>query len=330
MHLLGAYWPNGAPRVRLGVVAKRWVILIGALLAIVLAGAVFPSPAFAQSKSQREATALKKQGDAAYDSMRYAEALDAYNQSYEAYPDPRLFYNRGRAHAAMSQYPEALEQLVAFKTKAPKRVLRKVPQLDSLIMEVRSKVSILRLKSDVGGARVVLRDRVIGQTPLPPTKVNAGRAVLEVTADGRLPFKKSIELRGGRETTISVDLPPLDSRARLLVRSPIAGARVSVDGRVVGVVPAETQVDPGKHIISVTHADYSDAETTTFVKAGETKDLTIDLDKSSAITSKWWFWTGVGVVVVAGVVTVVALNTEKDADSGTIPPGQVAVPLFGF
>ena len=309
--------------------AGRWVFL-GALVAIVFAGAVYTAPALAQSKSQREATALKKQGDKAYDSMRYAEALDAYNRSYEAHPDPRLFYNRGRAYAAMSRYPEALEQLVAFKSKAPKHVLRKVPQLDDLILEVRAKVSILRLKSKVRGARVVLRDRVLGQTPLPPTKVNAGRASLEVTADGRLPFKKEVQLEGGRETTVNVDLPPLDSRARILVRSPIAGASVSVDGRTIGVVPAETQVDPGKHVIAVSHADYSDAETTTFVKAGETKDLTIALDKSNAITSKWWFWTGVGVVVVAGVVTVVALNTEKDADSGTIPPGQVAVPLFGF
>ncbi len=307
---------------------RRWVHFFALLVGAVWGASALP--ANAQGSAREHAAELKKKGDDAYDAMRYAEALEAYNQSYQAHPDPRVLYNRGRAYAAMSRYPEALRELEAFKSGASKQVLGKVPQLDTLIAEVGGKVSTLRLNTSVKGARVVLRNEVIGETPMAPKRVNAGRARLEVTAEGRLPFKKTIDLRGASETVIEVDLPPLDSQARLVVSSPVAGARVKVDGRSIGVVPAETQVDPGEHLISVTHDGYSDAETRTFVKAGEAKSLSIPLDKSGSITSKWWFWTGVGVVVVGAVVTIVALNTEKPADKGDIAPGQVAVPLLSF
>lgn len=302
--------------------------ILALLLSVLWLGWV--APARADGGDRQKAAELKKKGDDAYDAMRFAEALEAYNQSYKAHPDPKVLYNRGRAYAAMSRNPEALAELEAFKAQASKAVLSKVPQLDALIAEVGSKVATLRLNTSVKGARVVLRNEVIGETPLQPKKVNAGRARLEVTAEGRLPFKKTVELRGGTETLVEVDLPPLDSTARVLVNSPVAGARVKVDGRSIGVVPAETQVDPGEHVIVVTRDGYSDAETRTFVKAGEAKSVEVRLDKSGAITSKWWFWTGVGVVVVGVVVTVVALNTEKSADKGDIPPGQVAVPLVSF
>ena len=64
--------------------------------------------------------------------------------------------------------------------------------------------------------------------------------------------------------------------------------------------------------------------------AGERKTISVELDKSAGITSKWWFWAGAGVVVVGGVALTAALLTEREADPGDIPPGRVSAPLIHF
>ena len=53
------------------------------------------------------------------DSARPADALRAYNEAYALEPQPALLYNRGRAHMALEQFPEALQQLLQFREQAP-------------------------------------------------------------------------------------------------------------------------------------------------------------------------------------------------------------------
>jgi hypothetical protein len=82
--------------------------------------------------------------------------------------------------------------------------------------------------------------------------------------------------------------------------------------------------------VSVTHPRYDTAETTAVVRVGQTSRLSVPLDQPPGLTSRWWFWTGVGVVVVGGAVLTAALLTERDADEGNIPPGKVSGPLLRF
>lgn len=283
------------------------------------------------SKQSREAEDLREQGNVAYKEKRYADALAAYERSYTLDPDPRVLFNQGRALAALARYPEALSALETFAREAPDKVKGQVPELDVLIADLKKRVTRLRIRSSVTGARVLLRNRQIGVTPLKgATVVNAGAATLDIVASGYRPYKKKLDLPGGGDLTHDAELMPIDVRATLRIESPITGARVVVDGRTVGTVPAETQVAPGSHAIVVTHPDYENAETSAVVRAGEVKRLSIALDSGTPITGRWWFWTGVGVVVVGTVITIVALNTEKEASKGDIPPGQLPVPLVRF
>ncbi len=67
------------------------------------------------------------------------------------------------------------------------------------------------------------------------------------------------------------------------------------------------------------------------VGAGDRKELEIPLAAEGSVLGKWWFWTGVGVVLAAGGVALgIALTTEKDPDAGTIPPGTVKAESFGL
>ena len=66
------------------------------------------------------------------------------------------------------------------------------------------------------------------------------------------------------------------------------------------------------------------------VAGDQNRRLEIPLQQSIPITARWWFWTGVGVVVVGGIVLTAALLTEKSPDKGTIQPGQLSAPLVRF
>jgi hypothetical protein len=99
---------------------------------------------------------------------------------------------------ALGRYPEALEEMERFQAEASPDLKSRVPKLAELIAELRAKITTLSLSSNVGGARVVVYDRVVGTTPLgKPLKLRAGRTTVEVTADGYAPFTRTVELVGG-------------------------------------------------------------------------------------------------------------------------------------
>src|SRR5262245_56384611 len=70
-------------------------------------------------QERSRAAELKKKGDDAMVSLRYGDALAAYEEASALVDDPALLYNRGRALQGLGQFPEALEQLEAFQAKAP-------------------------------------------------------------------------------------------------------------------------------------------------------------------------------------------------------------------
>jgi len=278
-----------------------------------------------------EAAKLKASGDDAMQRLDYAAALADYQKSYELEPNPALLYNEGRALQALGRYPEALDQLEAFQRDAPPDLKARVPKLDQLVREMEGKVAKLIVQSNVPGARVLVRGRTVGTTPVGrPLRLNAGRASIEVVADGYHPFKKSTVLPGGGTLEIDAKLFSKATSGVLEISSPVAGASVFVDGKRLGVVPVQTAIPSGKHRGVVRHEGYDEAETFAVVQAGGSSRLDVPLDAPPAITSRWWFWTGVGVVVVGGVALTAALLTERSADEGDIPPGKVSGPLISF
>jgi len=66
------------------------------------------------------------------------------------------------------------------------------------------------------------------------------------------------------------------------------------------------------------------------IAAGGRQEIDVTLTREPGITSRWWFWTALGAVVVSGTVLTVALVRERKAPSGDIAPGQIAAPLVRF
>jgi hypothetical protein len=278
------------------------------------------------------ASKRKAEGDQAMQEKRYADALLAYDTAYAIEPTPALLYNRARAEELSEHYPEALGLLEEFQAKAPKDLLAKVPQLDELIASVRAHVASLTVKVNVDGALVKLRGVTLGSTPLPVAlRVPAGKATLEASLDGYSSAVSEVVLKplepGAAPNTVELAIARLVKPTTLLIESSVADAAASIDGSGVGTPPVRSVVEPGPHTVEVSKSGYTTARRDVTLAEGDTREVRLSPTKEPAITSKWWFWTGLGVAVAGGAALTAALLTEKDAGRGSIAPGQVSAGL---
>ena len=306
-----------------------------AVMALVLAFAIANNDrAMAQTAKTTDASGiaraaeLKKQGDKAHEAFRFAEALAAYSEAFVITGDPALLYNKGRALEGLNDFPQALVNLEAFELKASPELKARVPGLQALLNDVRARITKLTVQCNVEGAEIRLAERAIGVTPAPKViAVNAGKALLEVTAEGYMPFSAMQTLPGGGDLSVDVKLVTKGTSGVLAVSSSIAGTSVSVDGKSLGQAPVEATLTAGDHRIRLGREGYEFSERTVLIAVGERKSISVSLTPTPGIASQWWFWTGIGVVVASGATVTYALLTPRSPDRGTIAPGQVTANL---
>ena len=289
-----------------------------------------PPPGASAAPATPDAAELRRQGNDAMAAFRPGEAAEDYRQAYELTHDPALLYNMGRALEAVDDYPAALVRYEDFARLASPDLRARVPKLDETIQALRARVARVSVVCNVAGARVLVRQKAVGQTlalgePLVLTLV-AGEASLEVDADGYNPYTRALTLPGGGNVSVDVAMVPKAFAGLLVVASEPAGAVVFVDGRELGNAPVEASVASGNHQVAVRLQGFVDKSTSVVVGVGERRAVTLDLRASPPITKQWWFWTGVGAVVLTGVGITIAAFTERSAGCGSIPPCRTSAP----
>jgi hypothetical protein len=302
------------------------------LLAVTLPTAAFaggpgdPPLGHATSRTTRgEAAELKSQADRAMDALHFDDALSLYQKAYELSKDPALLYNQARAYQALGDYASALDFIDRFEVDAPPALKAHVPDLRGLEDDLRSKVSTLTLSCNATGAEVVLRDKIIGTTPLSgPIRTTAGHVTLVIHGERYNDYRRELDLAGGQSLAVVATLAPRDTTAVLVVRSPVAGAHVTVDGSARGEAPLEVVVPAGLHTIRLERSGYEMTETSAVLGQGARKELDVPMVKGTPIVARWWFWTAVGVAVAGGIATYFVVTTEKSPDRGSISPGVVS------
>lgn len=133
----------------------------------------------------------------------------------------------------------------------------------------------------------------------------------------------------------------------LTLRCDVPGARVLVRDTVVATTPVAgpIRINAGPAVVEVDADGYEPFRRSVLLPGGGALQVDATLTakqpapleaggssaaESRPITSRWWFWTGVGVIVVGGAVLTVALLSDKPAGHGDIAPGQVSGPLVRF
>jgi hypothetical protein len=262
-------------------------------------------------------------------SMHYADALGDYREALALTPDDvGLSYSIARAQQFLGNYPEALAALESFDARATPEAKTKVGTLDDLFAEIRPRVATLALKCSEVGARVLIRDKVVGTTPLAPTRLPAGASTLQIELDGFFPETRDIVLPGGGALSLEVEMHRKSTSGQLGITSDPIGALIRVDGRDLGTTSPrlELALPAGPHEIFASHDGYDDVKLSLMLGPGAVRDVSVPLEKSRSIATRWWFWSAVGVAVAGGVVLTYALTTEKGAGHGTLSPGQVGGP----
>lgn len=281
-----------------------------------LAWADGPTPGKVSKSDKQEAAKLKKEADGLMGADRYADALSLYQKAYDITGDPALLYNQGRAYEAMGEYPDAVDKLTQFDKDASPALHAKVPALQTLINDLKSRIAVLVVTTNATGARLLVRDKALGTiTGEMKIRTRAGPASVEVSADGYNTFKKDVDLTAGTTVKVEANLELKKSDAVIVVHSkPIAD--IQLDGKAIGRVPLEFHAAAGRHTLTA-DADGYEAESVPMTLAlGDRRELEIELHKSPSIFKRWWFWTAVGVVVAGGVATYLALTIEKPVQAG--------------
>ncbi|MEO6420631.1 MAG: PEGA domain-containing protein [Polyangiaceae bacterium] len=184
---------------------ERWKRIVA--FAVALAFLAMPGSAFAGSSNDDRALELKARGDVAMESDHFSDALNDYRASYDLSPQPALLYNMGSAEQRLGQNTEALRHLEQFSRTAPPDLKMKVPHLDSLLDEVRSHVALLTVRTNVPNARVTLRGKYLGASPMKSAvATSGGRAEIEIAADGYVTYQREVTLEEGRSTVVDVSL----------------------------------------------------------------------------------------------------------------------------
>ena len=305
---------------------------VSSLLITSLVAPAWAADSRAPSAGQAETAALKTKGDALFRTRNYVEAVAAYEQAEAASVEPRVLYNHARALQALGRNGEALAVLTLFSNIAPPELKAEVSGLPALLAELRSHVCEVSVRVNEPGAHITFRAQILGSTPLAgPLLLEAGQGTLRVEKDGFFAFTRAITLRGGGSATFDVTLGSKERNARLVIKSPIAGSLISIDGRRLAQAPAEALLSPGTHRILAHREGYADASTQVIVDAGQNRVITLAPLEQHPLLKQWWFWTGVGVVAAAGTTAAVLIARDhRAASDGDFSPSAISAPLGRF
>ena len=312
------------------------------LLSIALALALVFTSRFARAdddpKAARDefirATQLVKDAD-------WAGALAAFEASSHLKPHPVTTYNIGACLRAMGQYTRARKAFAAAldeNGKAPgldlspglaEETRRYVAELDRLLATLDLVITpdeaqiaidgrpLEPASSAQAGAQPTLVAGTLPAGPAKPAPKGRFRVVLDpgthVITLSRAGFADALSketLLPGRTVEKRIELDRLPAQIR--ITSNFAGAQVLVNEADVGVTPVEISRPAGAVHVVVKKPGYLVFDTSTNADPGQNLAVTATLreDKPS-LTQRWWFWTGIGVVVASAAITTYALTRPE-------------------
>ncbi|HKO48123.1 MAG TPA: PEGA domain-containing protein [Polyangiaceae bacterium] len=283
--------------------------------------------AAAEAHSKAEALTLKNQGDALFRQREFGSAISSYQQSYALFPDARVLFNQARALQALGRYSEALQFVQRFADVASPELKAEVPGLPELQADLRSRVGEVVIHVSQPDARVTFRNQPLSISAGTPLAVDAGEGLLRVTKEGFFPYERQISVRGGSSASFEVTLGSVEREAQVVVKSRVAGAAVSIDGKPLAQAPTEAFLLPGTHRIVAHREGYADASTQVILVPGQRRELELNPLEQHPLLAQWWFWAGAAVVVAAGVTTTILVTRSDEGTNGDFSPSIISGPL---
>jgi hypothetical protein len=183
------------------------------------------------------------------------EALAAFVAADKIVARPSVERNIGQCQRDLKDFAGAYETYAALLEKfGPTLKPAESADVKRAVDELSLLTSTLDVKSAEADATVAIDDKTIGKTPLPkPVRVNIGQHTVTVTKSGFEPFTKSADCRGNDQIVVDAALEKEIKTGHVAVTGTggtTEGVVVSVDGKEVGPLPWEGDLEPGAHQIS--------------------------------------------------------------------------------
>jgi hypothetical protein len=275
---------------------------------------------------------------------RWGEALAAFERSAAVHPDAGTRFNIGVCHRALGRYARAriaFEKALAEQGPGTELLPSVVDEIKGYLREIEGVLAVAdvtlttRARIAVDGAPL---ERVSGErTPtfiagvaaagkgsvVPARRfrlvLDPGVHVIVVSSPG---FSDAIVRRTFTPgTNRAVDLELSRLPASLRIESTTSGAAVSIDGIDVGATPLAVERPSGRYKVLVRKDGYLPYEVTTDLRPGERGSVRAKLNRDDpALTERWWFWTGAG-VLLAGVAVGTYYATRPEPDRPALDGG---------
>lgn len=224
-------------------------------------------------------------GRKAYSRGDYEAAITEFQAAFEAKPDAAALYNIAKSYERLARYEEAIdyfEQYLALEPEAPDRA-----DVEETILRlrkaIRERFQELTVSSEPPGADIYLDDRnseIIGQTNF-SLKVTPGPHTLYLELNGYEPVEREFVMPDDKPLALSFELKPISNAGELAINVEQEGARIFVDGAIVGLSPfRQKKVLPaGPHQVQVELPGYERYSQEVVVAKDETTVLDVDLQE---------------------------------------------------
>lgn len=180
-----------------------------------------------------------RRGVELYKDKDFATALVEFQRAYEIAPDTKTLYNIAELQGQLQDYAGALKSFQRYLSEGGKKLpLQRKRDVEKEIDKLKQRVATLTVTTSEPGATVAIDDVATGTSPLPePIVVSAGKRKVTATITGRPPVTEVLTLAGGDTRTLSLTIPPLETKV-VVTREPpsLAGPVIAWAG--TGVLTA--------------------------------------------------------------------------------------------
>src|SRR5258708_7544960 len=183
------------------------------------------------------------------------EAFAAFVAADKIVPRASVERNIGQCQRDMKDFAGAYETYAALLEKfGPTLKPAESADVKRAVDELGLLTGTIEVKSSEADASVTLDEKPLGKTPLAkPVRVNIGPHTVGVTKSGFEPFSKPIDCRGSDQIVIDAALEKEITTGHLVGTGSggtTEGVKVHVDGKEMGPLPWEGDVEPGFHQVS--------------------------------------------------------------------------------
>lgn len=248
-----------------------------------------------------------RRGVELYAAGDYRAALIEFQRAYEIAPNYRVLFNLGQASFQLHDYAEAKRSFERYLEEGGGEISEdRRTEVELELSTLAQYISTLDVVVNVDGAEISVDGQIVGTSPLgDPAALSAGRREVIVSLEGYGPVTRVVDLAGGEQATVEIDLLSLTEMPTKLSTgfwvAAIATGAVAIGAITTGVLALQANSDLDDKLNTFPNDPDAIASAQDTV---QTLTLTTDI-----------LLAGVGVGIIATVlIGIFARSTDDSAD----------------